>query len=108
MSDRDHGEEGAHYRAELASLYAAFIRRLAVRLGDIDQALDRLVSGETGALEEAYRHAHSLAGTAGSFGRHDVGDAARGLAKAIRAGAPREELAASMARLREVVDGAEP
>jgi len=66
----------AHARDRLAELRNGFGRRLCERVAEIEAAVEAACAREDGALARARILAHKLAGTAGSYGFHDVGEAA--------------------------------
>lgn len=71
--------------AQIGVLAERFGLQLPVKLSKIEEALD------TGDLQECERLAHTLAGSAGSFGYSGVTDAARALEQDLAAGgSPRE------------------
>lgn len=61
-------EARAAAAARLAELRAGFGAKLAARLDELGQALERARAGEVAAREHALMLAHRLAGTAGSYG----------------------------------------
>ena len=100
-------------KADLALLRDSFRDRLAPRVGEIETAWKALAGAvdraeTTEPLRHLHRLAHSLAGTAGTFGFPTVGSASRALERRVKelveAGAPfeataREEIAALLAAL---------
>lgn len=71
------------------------------------QTLERFVEGDGRlGVEEAARAAHNLAGSLGSYGRHDGSRIARRIEQALRADTPppKEELRDEVARLRAEVE----
>ena len=65
-------------RAQPALLSAAFRGTLAPRLAEVEAAWTRLqADGSAEASAELRNVTHGLVGSAGTFGLHDVGDAAR-------------------------------
>ena len=72
-------------RARLSALQARFVTSLRERLDRLDALVHAARSGSTdGALAEALVAAHRLAGTAGSYGHVEVGEAAAALEAALQ------------------------
>ena len=71
----------------LARMTEDFARQLPQRLAAIEQAWAACCAapGDDDALADLRRSLHTLAGTAGTFGRHDVGDRARALEHQVAA-----------------------
>lgn len=65
--------------AELAAKLAPLRRRFAEELPSRIDAMQRALAADPPRTEDALRAAHSLAGTAGTFGFHALGDAAKAL-----------------------------
>lgn len=61
---------------ELSLKYAA---RLVEKMRELTALVERACAGENEALAEAYKIAHTLHGTAGSYGFHQVSTAAKHL-----------------------------
>jgi HPt (histidine-containing phosphotransfer) domain-containing protein len=77
-SDRERAQ------ARLDALRAGFAARLRERLAELEALVQRAHGGDAGALRPALAAAHRLAGTAGSYGYPDVGDAAAALERALQ------------------------
>ncbi len=60
-------------QAQLAALKGAFLAQLGTRLDELESAW------AAGNLAEVHRHAHKLAGTAGTFGVAEISALARNL-----------------------------
>lgn len=72
------------FQAQLRALQEAFAKELPKRLGALEAAW--LAPGEAAARLEALRHnAHSLAGSGGTFGFPELGQAARALERRVQA-----------------------
>ncbi|MBI3131859.1 MAG: Hpt domain-containing protein [Acidobacteria bacterium] len=87
MADRD------AIQAQLAALREVFLTQLVARLDELEAAW------ELGDYAEVHRHAHKLAGTAGTFGVTQVSALARGLEH--RLSRAREGLALTEVELEE-------
>ena len=72
--------------ARLYALRGRFVERAR---GERDAIFLAATRGEDAKVRE---HAHRLAGTAGSFGHEEVGNAARQVCELIERGAPRGEI----------------
>ena len=91
-------------QAQFEALKAAFRQQLPPRVAELEAAW------AAGDATSTHRHAHKLAGTAGTFGVQEVSTAARTLEHVlgpVREGAPlteevREEVETHLARLREL------
>ena len=102
--------EGA--QAHLQALHARFAVSLRERVERLDGLVEGARGGARDALDEALVVTHRLAGTAGSYGYREVGEAAAALERVLRsivggtadAGAWDEALAA-LARVRAGVPG---
>jgi chemotaxis protein histidine kinase CheA len=78
----DPGSDDA--RARLSALQERFVISLRERLDRLDALVHAARSGSTdGALVEALVAAHRLAGTAGSYGHVEAGEAAAALEAAL-------------------------
>ncbi len=73
MSD---DKELADARDRLAALRNGFSKRLHERIADLEIAVDAAGMGQSGAVRRVEAFAHKLAGTAGSYGYHGVGEVA--------------------------------
>ncbi len=76
----------AELQQRLAELQAIFHAQLPGRINDINnawQALSREWSAEQ--LNKLQRMSHSLAGSGGTFGCHQIGQAARNLEQSLKA-----------------------
>lgn len=98
-------------RARMIELRASFATRLLERLTRLEAlVLQAQNEPANGALAESIGVAHRMAGTAGSYGFVDVGEAAAALERALQriAGGQDEWEAAlaSLARIRAARDGA--
>ena len=72
-------------RVQLGELRGRFAARLRVRLDRLEQCVrDAHADPTQGALAEASGVAHRLAGTAGSYGFVEVGEAAAALERALQ------------------------
>ena len=70
---------------KLRALRARFVADLPGLLDDLDRACRGAAAGGAASVQEAYRHAHTLAGTAGTFGLMAVAAESRALEAACRA-----------------------
>lgn len=89
-------------RARLGELRGQFGDRLRARLDRLESLVERArAEPAQGALAEAISAAHRLAGTAGSYGFVEVGEAAAGLERALQrvAGGQIEQWEIAMAAL---------
>lgn len=75
-------------QARFDALRAGFAVRLRERLAELDALVHRAREGSAEALGPALAAAHRLAGTAGSYGYPDVGEAAAALERALQRVAP--------------------
>jgi len=82
VSDSDPDLERA--QEHLRALYARFEVSLRERLARLEELVAAARQGTGGALEEALVVAHRLAGTAGSYGYQEVGEAAAAVESALR------------------------
>lgn len=72
-------------RAKLGLLRERFVERLRERLGELETLVGQAHHDPTaGALAEAGGAAHRLAGTAGSYGFVEVGEAAAALERSLQ------------------------
>lgn len=72
-------------RAKLGQLRERFAERLRNRLDELEKLVEHARSeAGAGPLAEAISAAHRLAGTAGSYGFVEVGEAAAGLERAMQ------------------------
>ena len=106
MSDPLSPEEAAALEQALAPLRTAFRGKLAGRLAELEAAAAAARAGEGEALGELHQRAHSLKGTAGSYG-FDAVSAAAGRIEELTGNAPdgREprDLEAALGLLRRAV-----
>lgn len=75
--------------SRIAALRVVYIESLPERLLPVRELMSAPDAGAA-ARQEAIRAAHSIAGSAATFGLADLGDAARALEDALREGAPRD------------------
>ena len=90
-------------RAKLGQLRERFVERLRGRLDELEGLVERARGDPSeGTLAEAVSVAHRLAGTAGSYGFVEVGEAAAALERSLQriAGGQDEWEAAQAALLR--------
>jgi HPt (histidine-containing phosphotransfer) domain-containing protein len=98
--------------ALLQQLRATYIEGLPGRRARLDAAVQALAQQDTRAegLLEIERCAHSVAGTAGLFGFHALGETARALELAVgdagAAASPSQQLMARVTALRSELDAA--
>ena len=91
----------AQARAKLGQLRERFEERLRGRLDELDALVERArVDPSEGTLAEAVSVAHRLAGTAGSYGFVEVGEAAAALERSLqRIAGGQDEWEATLAAL---------
>ncbi|WP_334187706.1 Hpt domain-containing protein [Noviherbaspirillum sp.] len=96
---------------QMRLLQNGFLARLPARIDAMEQAMHRWIAGGDEAdLRVLHRLLHSLAGTAGTFGLQDTGEASRRLENTVASWLASEEhtkadiatFAASLRRLRAV------
>lgn len=83
MSSERHDRDLA--RVKLGQLRERFGERLRDRMGELESLVERArVDPSEGTLAEAVNVAHRLAGTAGSYGFVEVGEAAAALERSLQ------------------------
>jgi len=82
MMSTDARDQALGRLGEVRERFAARLRLRLAELGELVEAAQRQAS--RGQLAEAVGAAHRLAGTAGSYGYVEVGEAAAGLERALQ------------------------
>lgn len=90
----------ANARDRLAELRHGFAARLRERLAELEGAVDAAQSGRGEAVAKVEHLAHKLAGTAGSYGFHDVGAIAAELEALCSTGYEAKQASSVLERLR--------
>jgi HPt (histidine-containing phosphotransfer) domain-containing protein len=78
------GSNNDDVAAELDELSLKYAGRLGEKMRELTAAVERARAGSSEALAEAFKLAHTLHGTAGSYGFRPVSMAARGLEALLR------------------------
>src|SRR5688572_24977883 len=78
------GTSGDDVAAELDELSLKYAGRLEEKVRELTAAVERARAGSPEGLAEAFKLAHTLHGTAGSYGFRPVSMAARGLEVLLR------------------------
>lgn len=94
----------ANARDRLAELRRGFAARLRERVEELDAAVAAVDDRQAAAVARVEHLAHKLAGTAGSYGFHEVGEIAAELEALCGAGFDPERAARITERLRAALD----
>jgi|GEM_PF-2485153 len=93
----------ADARDKLAELRNGFKARLRERVAELEAAVQSASAGEAGGVQRTEALAHKLAGTAGSYGFPEVGEAAAELEALCDAGFDADAAETLLDRLRRGV-----
>lgn len=94
----------ANARDRLAELRQGFATRLRERVQEVDSAVAAVDDRQSTAVAKVEHLAHKLAGTAGSYGFHEVGEIAAELEALCEAGFDTNEAVGITERLRAALD----
>ncbi len=94
----------ANARDRLAELRRGFAARLRERVEELDAAVAAVDDRQAVAVSRVEHLAHKLAGTAGSYGFHEVGEIAAEIEALCGAGFDVEQAARISERLRAALD----